>query len=63
MKLFALDASKSFGERVADNLGLSLNPHEEREFEDGEHKARPLVSVRGSDAYARRSAACKSPQE
>jgi ribose-phosphate pyrophosphokinase len=51
MKLFALDASKSFGERVADNLGLPLSPHEEREFEDGEHKARPLVSVRGSDAY------------
>jgi ribose-phosphate pyrophosphokinase len=51
MKLFALDATKSFGERVADNLGLPLSPHEEREFEDGEHKARPLVSVRGRDAY------------
>lgn len=25
--------------------------HEEREFEDGEHKARPLVSVRGQDVY------------
>jgi ribose-phosphate pyrophosphokinase len=51
MKLFALDATKSFGERVADNLGLPLSSHEEREFEDGEHKARPLVSVRGRDAY------------
>jgi len=51
MKLFALDASKIFGEHVADNLGLPLSPHEEREFEDGEHKARPLVSVRGSDTY------------
>ncbi len=51
MKLFALDATKSFGERVADCLGLPLSPHEEREFEDGEHKARPLVSVRGRDAY------------
>ena len=43
MKLFALDASKIFGEQVADNLGLPLSPHEEREFEDGEHKARPPV--------------------
>ena len=51
MKLLALDASKSFGEHVADNLGVPLSKHEEREFEDGEHKARPLVSVRGSDAY------------
>ena len=51
MKLFALGATKSFGERVADNLGLPLSPHEEREFEDGEHKARPLVSVRGCDIY------------
>ncbi len=51
MNLFALSATKSFGERVADNLGLPLSPHEEREFEDGEHKARPLVSVRGRDAY------------
>ncbi|MGZ5043123.1 MAG: ribose-phosphate diphosphokinase, partial [Usitatibacter sp.] len=25
--------------------------HEEREFEDGEHKARALVNVRGGDAY------------
>jgi len=51
MKLFALDATRSFGERVAGSLGLPLSPHEEREFEDGEHKGRPLVSVRGSDAY------------
>ncbi len=32
-------------------LGASLAEHEEREFEDGEHKARPLVSVRGRDVY------------
>ena len=25
--------------------------HEEREFEDGEHKARPLENVRGKDVY------------
>ena len=51
MKLFALNASQTFGERVAAALGAALDPHEEREFEDGEHKARPLVSVRGEDVY------------
>jgi ribose-phosphate pyrophosphokinase len=51
MKLFALNSSKDFGDRVADALGVSLSDHEEREFDDGEHKARPLVSVRGEDVY------------
>ncbi len=51
MQLFALDASRDFGERVAGALGVTLAPHEEREFEDGEHKARPLVGVRGSDVF------------
>jgi len=51
MRLFALDATNSFGKQVAENLGLPLSPHEEREFEDGEHKARPLVGVRGCDVY------------
>lgn len=51
MKIFALNASRPFGEKVATALGVSLSAHEEREFEDGEHKARPLVSVRGGDVY------------
>ncbi|MEX2481871.1 MAG: ribose-phosphate diphosphokinase [Gammaproteobacteria bacterium] len=51
MLLFALDASRPFGERVAAALGLELAAHEEREFEDGEHKVRPLVGVRGHDVY------------
>ena len=34
-----------------------LDPHEERDFEDGEHKARPLVSVRGEDVYVLHSLA------
>jgi len=50
--LFALDASRAFGERVSGHLGIPLSAHEEREFEDGEHKSRPLVSVRGQDVYA-----------
>jgi len=49
--LFALNASRPYGERVAAALGLALARHEEREFEDGEHKARPLENVRGRDVY------------
>lgn len=36
MRLFALNATKSFGEHVASALGMALSPHEKREFEDGE---------------------------
>jgi ribose-phosphate pyrophosphokinase len=49
--LFALNASREFGQRVADALGAPLGRHEEREFEDGEHKSRPLESVRSRDVY------------
>ncbi len=51
MKLFVLNATKPFGDRVANALGVEISAHEEREFEDGEHKARPLVRVRGEDIY------------
>jgi len=51
MRLFALGATQPFGVRVADRLGIALSEHEEREFEDGQHKARPLVSVRGRDVF------------
>jgi ribose-phosphate pyrophosphokinase len=49
--LFALHASHSFGEGVARQLGISLSACEEREFEDGEHKSRPLVNVRHRDVF------------
>jgi len=49
--LFALDASRGYGEAVSATLGLPLAAHEERDFEDGEHKARPLVNVRGRDVF------------
>jgi ribose-phosphate pyrophosphokinase len=55
MRLFALNASRAFGERVAAAFGRPLDEHEERDFEDGEHKARPLVSVRGEDVYVLQS--------
>jgi ribose-phosphate pyrophosphokinase len=50
-QLFGLNATRGFAEQIAARLGTDLAPHEEREFGDGEHKARPLVSVRGRDAY------------
>jgi ribose-phosphate pyrophosphokinase len=51
MMLFALNASRDLGARVAERLQQTLGQHEEREFEDGEHKARPLVSVRGAHVF------------
>ncbi|MBS0522561.1 MAG: ribose-phosphate pyrophosphokinase [Proteobacteria bacterium] len=51
LTLFALEGSREFGQLVADRLDIALAPHEERDFEDGEHKARPLQSVRGHDTF------------
>lgn len=51
MRFFALKGTDQLGGGVAQALGVDLGSHEEREFEDGEHKARPLVSVRGEDVY------------
>ena len=51
LALFALNATADLGGEIARELWVSLAPHEEREFEDGEHKARPLDSVEGADAY------------
>lgn len=55
MLLFALHDSRIFGEQMARHLGLGLSAHEERDFEDGEHKIRPLISVRGKDVYVLQS--------
>jgi ribose-phosphate pyrophosphokinase len=49
--LFALDASREFGEKMALHLGVALSPHEEHGFDDGEHKTRPLANVRGRDVF------------
>ena len=49
--LFALHASRAFGENVAQRLDINLSEHEEREFEDGEHKSRPLVNIRNRDVF------------
>lgn len=49
LSLFALQGSRELAERVAGRLNIVLEPHEERNFEDGEHKTRPLRDVRGHD--------------
>jgi ribose-phosphate pyrophosphokinase len=49
--LFALEHSHVLGAAIAQQLGLTLTPHEEHTFEDGEHKARPLQSVRGRSCF------------
>ncbi len=49
--VFALKSAADLGERIARLLGLPLQEHEERDFEDGEHKMRPLVDVRGGDVH------------
>jgi ribose-phosphate pyrophosphokinase len=51
MLIFALNATRDLGTAVARALSVELAQHEEREFEDGEHKARPLIPVRGRDVY------------
>ncbi|HEY0823637.1 MAG TPA: ribose-phosphate pyrophosphokinase [Ramlibacter sp.] len=53
--LFALHATRAWGEAVAAYLDTPLAPLEEREFEDGEHKSRPLAGVRGRDVYVLQS--------
>jgi ribose-phosphate pyrophosphokinase len=49
--VFALNASRDFGDKVCTALKIPLSAHEEREFEDGEHKARPLVNVRNRQVF------------
>lgn len=51
VRLFALDATAQLGGAVAQALGRPLTTHEERGFEDGEHKARPLEGVGDTDCY------------
>ena len=50
MQLYSLDANATFSQAVASYLGVRLAPHENRRFEDGEHKLRPLLDPRNCDA-------------
>lgn len=49
--LFSPATTARFAAKVAQQAGLALSPLEERAFEDGEHKIRPLCSVRGRSAF------------
>lgn len=51
LTLFGLAGSRELAEAVAARLDIPLGPHEERNFEDGEHKSRPLQQVRGHDVF------------
>jgi ribose-phosphate pyrophosphokinase len=51
LQLFALQATSELGKSTSQALGQPLASHEEREFEDGEQKARPLEPVAGRDVY------------
>jgi ribose-phosphate pyrophosphokinase len=50
-RLFALEATSDLGKAIATCLGRKLSAHEERSFEDGEHKVRPLDPVGGAHVY------------
>jgi len=51
LRLFALNGTDVLGEKIGKWLAYPLSAHEEHEFEDGEHKARPVDPVAGADVY------------
>lgn len=64
--LFALSESRELGSAVCRDAGLALAALEERRFEGGEFKLRPLESVRGRTTFVLQSlagSAAASPSE
>lgn len=51
LAVLSLACGSPFAQRIAHRLGIEALPVEERGFEDGEHKIRPLATVRGLDLY------------
>jgi ribose-phosphate pyrophosphokinase len=51
LALFALDANHGLAQEVGRLLHLEIAPQEERRFEDGEFKIRPLTNVRNKDVF------------
>ena len=51
LALCTLTGTTEYAKRVSAQLEAPLYAIEERSFEDGEHKIRPLVSVEDTDAY------------
>jgi hypothetical protein len=50
--ILAPQATHELGAAIAHALGVELAPLEEREFEDGEHKVRPLTSCAGGTSIS-----------
>lgn len=57
MRIFALRESRGLAQAIAREAGTELATLEERAFEGGEFKLRPLASVRGSAAFVVQSLA------
>jgi ribose-phosphate pyrophosphokinase len=51
MLIYSLDVDSAFATALAAELDATISAHEDRAFEDGEHKLRPLVDPRGDDVY------------
>ena len=51
ISFFVMKGGEPLGMRVADALHIKATAHEDRDFEDGEHKSRPLEAVGGHDVY------------
>jgi ribose-phosphate pyrophosphokinase len=49
--IFALDTDDGLARALAADLDMAISPHEDRTFDDGEHKLRPLLDPRGDEAY------------
>jgi hypothetical protein len=50
-QIFAPNATSGLGKAIGAALGQPLAAHEERDFEDGEHKTRSLDPVRNADIF------------
>jgi ribose-phosphate pyrophosphokinase len=51
LKIFGLNGSKPFAEKVSKHLSIPLSKHVERDFDDSEIYVRADENVRGSDVY------------
>lgn len=64
--VFSLDTGSDLTAQICRHLGCHLAPHEDRSFEDGEHKVRPLVNPSGQEVAVIATLAgdaCESPQD
>lgn len=55
LQFFTLNTTQQWGKKIEDHLEITMGLHEERNFEDGEHKSRPLENVRDRDVFVLQS--------